>query len=88
MTRTSTRLSAGLATTALLVGAAALLATSPADAASSHTVLLGTVQLAKPATVQLATHGTVQLATVQLGAGQLGAGQLAHGGTVQLTVQL
>ncbi len=52
MTRIGTRLSAGLISTALLVGGAAVLA-APADAASSNTV-------------QLSQSDTVQLKTVQL----------------------
>ncbi len=68
MTRTSTRISAGFATTALLFGGAALLASGPADAAPSQTVQLhksDTVQLIKGDTVQLTRSSTVQL-TVQL----------------------
>lgn len=76
MTRTSTRLTAGFATTALLFGGAALFASGPADAASSDTVQLhrsGTVQLHRSGTVQLIRGDTVQL---------------HRSGTVQLTVQL
>lgn len=69
MTRTSTRISAGFASTALLFGGAALIASSPADATvqlkKSDTVQLGTVQLIKSDTVQLKKSDTVQL-TVQL----------------------
>lgn len=82
MTRTSIRLSAGFATTTLLLGGAALFASGPADA---------TVQLGRPGTVQLIKSDTVQLGTVQLGTVQLGKTdtvQLGKTSTVQLTVQL